>query len=148
MGLKHRRARVRWVQTWLEEGKTRFDIESFASSMRGARLLVLADPVNPTGGVFASEELEQIAWWAKRHDVLIYLDESFGHYRYESEALRLSALPHAENRLLIAGSVSKSHGLNAARVGWLLGCRHLFGHARRPRRWQRPSFRRCASRSR
>jgi aspartate/methionine/tyrosine aminotransferase len=125
LGLKHRRARIRWVQTWLENGKTRFDIESFAASMRGARLLVLADPVNPTGGVFAPEELEQIAWWAKKHDVLIYTDESFGNFRYESEETRLAALPNAENRLLIAGSVSKSHGLNAARVGWLLGCRHL-----------------------
>jgi aminotransferase len=86
---------------------------------------VLADPVNPTGGIYASEELEQIAWWAKKYDVLIYLDDSFGAYRYESEETRLIALPNTENRLLIAGSVSKSHGLNAARVGWLLGCRHL-----------------------
>ena len=65
LGLKHRRAKIRWVDTWLEEGKTRFDIEGFASAMRGARLLVLSDPCNPTGGVFAPEELEQIAWWAR-----------------------------------------------------------------------------------
>ena len=37
------------------------------------RMLVLADPVNPTGGVFAPEDLEQIAWWAKKHDVLVSL---------------------------------------------------------------------------
>ncbi len=125
LGLRHRRATIRWVETWMEEGKTRFDIESFAKAMRGARLLALADPVNPTGGVFAPEELEQIAWWAKKHDVLIYLDESFAGFRYEARTLRLADLPNAERRLLIAGSVSKTHGLNSARVGWLLGYRHL-----------------------
>jgi len=125
LGLKHRRARIRWVDTWLEEGKSRFDIEGFAAAMRGARLLVLSDPVNPTGGVFAPEDLEQIAWWAKRYDVLIYVDESFRQFRYEPERCNIGSLPHTENRLLSAGSVSKSHGLVAARVGWLVGCRHL-----------------------
>ncbi|MCE9531005.1 MAG: pyridoxal phosphate-dependent aminotransferase [Planctomycetes bacterium] len=127
LGLKHRRARIRWIDTWLEEGegKTRFDIEAFASAMRGAKLLVLSDPVNPTGGILAPEDLEQIAWWAKKHDVLIHLDESFGHYRSEPEGARLAAMPHSENRLLIAGSVSKTYGLASARVGWLQGHRHL-----------------------
>ena len=131
LGLQHRRARVHWVETWMEDGKTRFDIEGFAQAMRGARLLALADPVNPTGGVFAPEDLEQIAWWAKKHDVLIYLDESFAGFRYEADGqsgaqvVHLAGFPNAEQRLLIAGSVSKTHGLGSARVGWLLGRRNL-----------------------
>lgn len=125
LGLKHRRATIRWVNTWLEEGKTRFDIEDFAAAMRRAKLLVLCDPANPTGGILAIEDYEQIAWWAKRNDVLIYLDESFEQYRYEGERPRLASFPHAENRLLIASSVSKTYGLAAARIGWLMGCRHL-----------------------
>lgn len=125
LGLKHRRAKVRRVGTWLEDGKTRFDVESFASAMRGATLLVLCDPCNPTGGLLAPEDLEQIAFWANRHDVLIHLDESFAAFRYEPPTARLAALPHAKDRLLTAGSVSKAYGLGAARVGWLTGCRHL-----------------------
>jgi aspartate/methionine/tyrosine aminotransferase len=109
----------------MEGGKTRFDIEAFATAMRGARMLVLSDPANPTGGLLAPEDLEQIAFWAKRRDVLIYLDESFAAFRYESQATRLAAMPNAENRLVSAGSVSKGHGLGAARVGWLTGCRNL-----------------------
>src|SRR5262245_5683484 len=100
-------------------------MEAFAKAMRSARMLVLCDPVNPTGGVFAGEDLEQIAFWAKKFDVLIYQDESFSRYRYEAERVRLAGLPHAENRTLTAGSVSKTFGLTAARVGWLVGCRHL-----------------------
>ncbi len=88
-------------------------------------MLILNDPCNPTGGVFSVEDLEQIAFWAKKYDVLIYLDESFGAFRPESPRVHLTSLPAAENRLLIAGSFSKSHGLSAARVGWLMGNRHL-----------------------
>lgn len=125
LGLKHRRARTRWVNTWLEDGKTRFDIDDFASAMRGAKMLVLCDPANPTGGVLGAEDFEQISWWAKRHDVLIYLDESFEHYRYEHERPRLANFPLAENRLLLAGSLSKTYGLTTARVGWLMGSKYL-----------------------
>jgi aminotransferase len=125
LGLKHRRAQIRWVKTWLEVGRSRFDIGEFASAMRGAKLLVLGDPVNPTGGVLGAEDFEQIAWWARRYDVLVYLDESFDHYRYEAERVRLPDFPDVANRLLLAGSVSKTYGLTSARVGWLMGCRHL-----------------------
>ena len=125
LGLKHRRARVRWVPTTTEEGRTRFDATALAKALRGAQLLVLADPATPTGGVLAAEDLEQLAWWAKRHDALIYLDESFARFRYEGDRTHLAMLPHAEGRILCAGSVSKTYGLAGARVGWLTGDRHL-----------------------
>jgi aminotransferase len=125
IGLKHRRATIIWVPTRVEDGKVRFAMDAFGKAMRGARMLVLCDPANPTGAVFAGEDLEQIAFWAKKFDVLIYQDESFGRYRYEDDGIRLAGLPHAENRVITAGSVSKTFGLSAARVGWLTGCKHL-----------------------
>jgi aspartate/methionine/tyrosine aminotransferase len=125
IGLKHRRASVRWVRTWSDGGRVRFAMDAFAKSMRGAKLLVLADPANPTGGIFAPEDLEQVAFWAKKHDALIYQDASFDRWRAEPARARLASLPHAEGRVLTAGSFAKSHGLTAARVGWLSGYRHL-----------------------
>jgi aspartate/methionine/tyrosine aminotransferase len=125
IGLKHRRAAVRRVPTWSDGGRVRFAMDAFAKAMRGAKLLVLADPVNPTGCVFAPEDLEQIAFWARKHDALIYQDASFDRWRAEPARARLASLPHAEGRVLTAGSFAKSHGLTAARVGWLCGYRHL-----------------------
>lgn len=121
LGLQHRRARIRWVDTWMDNGHTRFDIEAFAATMRGSKLLVMADPCNPTGGTLAVEDLEQIAWWSKKHDVLIHLDESFQGHRHDHPATHLSQLPNSTGRLLCAGSVSKTFGMNHARVGWLTG---------------------------
>jgi aspartate/methionine/tyrosine aminotransferase len=125
LALRQRRARVRWVPTTLEDGRVRLRFDHLERALRGARLLVLASPANPTGGVFAAEDLEQIAWWAERSDVLLYSDESFERYRYEGEAPSLGTLPRARRRTLTAGSTSKGYALAAARVGWLAGYRHL-----------------------
>jgi aspartate/methionine/tyrosine aminotransferase len=127
IGLTHRRARLRWVPTWSDEGHVRFAIDAFTKAMRGAKMLVLADPVNPTGCVFAPEDLEQVAFWAHKHDVLIFQDMSFDRWRAEPAKARLASLPQCEGRILTCGSFTKSHGLSVARVGWLAGHRHLVG---------------------
>ncbi len=123
--LKHRRASIRWVNTTISDGYVRFDIEDFAAAMRGATMLVIANPNNPTGGQFAAEDFEQISWWAKKYDVLIYIDQSFANYQDEMNRLSLAGFPSCYQRLLLAQSVSKSVGLASARVGWLMGARTL-----------------------
>jgi aspartate/methionine/tyrosine aminotransferase len=125
LALRSRRARVRWVPTWMEEGRVRFRLDHLDQALRGARLLVVTSPTNPTGGSISPEDLEQIAWWADHRDVLVFNDEVFGRYRYEGRGLSLGTLSRARNRTLTAGSVSKGHALASARVGWLAGCRHL-----------------------
>ena len=125
VGAKSRRAKVRWVPTRMEDGRTRFDPAALASAVRGAKLIALADPGSPTGGTFADDDLERIADIAKRADALIYLDESFGRFRYDSPASRLASLPAAVGRTISAGSMTYEYGLGALRVGWLTGNRHL-----------------------
>ncbi len=125
LALRQRRARIRWVPTTVEGGRIRFPLDRLAGALHRARLLVLADPANPTGGTFAPEDLEQIAWWADHHDVLLFHDEAFARYRYEGERVPLGTLAKAVRRTLLAGSVSKGHALASVRVGWLSGHRHL-----------------------
>ncbi len=125
LALKQHRARVRWVPAIVEGGRLRFRLDRLAGALHGARLLVLSDPANPTGGVLAPEDLEQLVWWADHHDALIFYDEAFARFRYEGERAPLGALPKAVRRTLLAGSVSKGHGLHSARVGWLAGHRQL-----------------------
>jgi aspartate/methionine/tyrosine aminotransferase len=125
LAVRTRRARVRWLTTWVDNGRTRFRMDHLARALRGARLFLLSSPVNPTGGVLSPEDLEQIVWWAERHDVLILSDEVFERYHHDGDAVSVGALPRARGRTLTAGSVSKGHALAAARVGWLAGEREL-----------------------
>ena len=125
LGAKSRRAKVRWVPTWTDDGRTRFTFDSLAAAMKGAMLLVIADPTNPTGGVLGGEDLEHVAWLANRHDVLVYLDESFGRFRYDPSATTLARQKGMDARLISAGSVTQGYGLGSLRVGWLSGHRQL-----------------------
>jgi aspartate/methionine/tyrosine aminotransferase len=126
IGFQHRRAKVVSIPTSIDdEGHLRFEIAKFSKALRGAKMLAMCDPCNPTGGTFSAEDLQQIAYWAFKHDVLIYRDASFDHWRHQRPRTRLATLPYTEGRLLTACSFSKSHGLSTTRVGWLMGNRHL-----------------------
>jgi aspartate/methionine/tyrosine aminotransferase len=125
VGIASRRGRTRWIATANEEGRTRFAADALKTALRGAKLFALANPNNPTGGTLAPDDLEQIAYWANRYDVLLYLDESFSPFRYVESGEPLSGFTGAERRTLFAGSVTQEHGLRSVRVGWLAGPRHL-----------------------
>jgi aspartate/methionine/tyrosine aminotransferase len=119
-----RGARVRWVGAACEDGRLTLRFDQLARRLRGARLLVVNSPHNPTGGVVSPDDLEQLAWWCHRHDALILSDESFGRY-HDGACVSVATLPRARERTLTVGSVSKSHALAWARVGWVAAYRHL-----------------------
>jgi aspartate/methionine/tyrosine aminotransferase len=121
----HRGARLRWVPTQTENGRLLFRLDHLAEALRGAKMLLLANPANPTGATIAPEDLEQIEWWARHQDVLLFNDEVFARYCYEGKPSSLNDLPGARPRTLTAAGVSKSHSLAGARVGWLTGPRAL-----------------------
>jgi aspartate/methionine/tyrosine aminotransferase len=123
--LRQRRARIQWLSTWIEKGMIRFRFDRLAKRLRGAKFLVVNSPGNPTGGSFAAEDLEQIAWWARRRDVLIINDRVFEHYDYDGPSANIASIAKAAPRTLTIGSLSKSHGLASLRVGWLAGSEEL-----------------------
>jgi aspartate/methionine/tyrosine aminotransferase len=125
LGALSRRATIRWVPTWVEDGRCRYLSGGFERAMRGAKLLLLSNPVNPTGGCLSDEDLEHIAWIAAAYDVLIYADESFSRFRFASRGRAFGRLDGADRRILTAGSVTQEFGLGSLRVGWLAGPRHL-----------------------
>jgi aspartate/methionine/tyrosine aminotransferase len=125
LALQSRGARIHWIPTWVESGRTRFHMEPFVRALRHVRMIVVNSPTNPTGGVLAPEDLEQIVWWADRRDVLIFSDDVFKRFIYEDWPISIGTLAKGRKRTLTAGSVSKGYGLASARVGWLAGHRHL-----------------------
>jgi aspartate/methionine/tyrosine aminotransferase len=125
LGAKSRRAAVRWVPTWTEDGRSRYPAAAFERAMRGAKLLILSDPGNPAGGCLADDDLDHVAWIAAAYDVLVFADESFARFRYGPRGKAVGTLAGADKRILTAGSVTHEFGLGALRVGWLAGPRHL-----------------------
>lgn len=126
IGAQSRRAKISWLPVESDaEGRAVVDDSALRSTMRSAKLFALADPGSPTGATFSPESLERLAWYANRFDVLVYLDETFARFRYDGSPCGLAAMPGAESRTLVAGSVTAGYGLASARVGWLTGPRPL-----------------------
>ncbi|HSQ58620.1 MAG TPA: pyridoxal phosphate-dependent aminotransferase, partial [Gemmata sp.] len=125
LGAKSRRATARWVPTWTEDGRSRYLAQAFEKAMRGAKMLILSDPCNPTGGCLTEEDLDHIAWIAAAYGVLVFADESFSHFRYGNRTNAFGSLAGADKRILTVGSMTQEFGLGSLRVGWLSGPRHL-----------------------
>jgi aspartate/methionine/tyrosine aminotransferase len=125
LALRNRGLRIKRLRTWMDGGHTHFRDKSLSRSLRGSTVLLMASPDSPTGGTLATEELDQIAWWAHRRDVVVIDDAAFARFRYDGDAARLAHMPKLARRTLTIGSLSKTHGALAARIGWIAGHRHL-----------------------
>jgi aspartate/methionine/tyrosine aminotransferase len=111
-----------------DKGRLRFSLSRLVTGMKSAKLLLLNTPHNPTGAVIDPEDLELIAWYADREDILLFSDEVYERYQFDGPFVSIGSFPKAAARTFTANSLSKSHALAAYRVGWLAGPRHLIRH--------------------
>jgi cystathionine beta-lyase len=59
-----------------ENGRYRMDFDAYDAQMTGnEKMIILCSPHNPGGCVWTREELEQVAAFAKRHDLVLVSDE-------------------------------------------------------------------------
>jgi len=117
--LRLQRARIHWVPTTMAAHGLPFDQANLERAMRGARMVFVNSPSNPTGAVLSPAALEVIVNLARRHDVLIFSDEVYRRFVYDVPFTATASLPQARERTLTVGSLSKGHGMAGYRVGWL-----------------------------
>lgn len=130
LSLRQRRARLRWLPTTCEAGRTRIRLDAIRKTLAGARMLVIANPGNPTGGAIMGEELESLIWWCDKYDVLIYCDETYSGFADTMDLTPWPCAGKARSRTLVAGSFSRLGGAAGTRVGWLAGNRDLLSLCR------------------
>jgi aspartate/methionine/tyrosine aminotransferase len=82
------------------------------------RMVILNSPQNPTGGILARKDLEDIAAILRRHpDVWIYADEIYSRLVYEGAFASIASLPGMLERTIISDGASKTWAM----TGWRLG---------------------------
>jgi octopine/nopaline transport system ATP-binding protein len=82
--------------------------------------IVLSNPNNPTGGILRRDEILALAAVAKRHDLWLVCDEIYREICYEEGIASLASCGLVEDRLVILGSLSKSHAMAGWRMGWMI----------------------------
>jgi len=82
------------------------------------RAIVVNTPHNPTGRVFDRSELESVADFCLRHDLIAITDEVYEHMVYEGEHISLASLPGMWERTITLSSLGKTFSLTGWKVGW------------------------------
>jgi alanine-synthesizing transaminase len=93
------------------------------------RALVIINPNNPTGAVYARDTLLGLLELARRHDLLVLTDEIYDQILYEDAVHECAAALAPDLLVLTLGGLSKTYRLAGFRSGWLVvsGPRHDAG---------------------
>jgi aspartate aminotransferase len=94
------------------------------------RMVIANSPCNPTGAVIPPDEFAKIFDVCKRHGVWLLSDECYSHFTYgTAKPFTLASLPGSRDRLIIAGSFSKTFAMTGWRMGYLLAPQPLVAAA-------------------
>lgn len=83
------------------------------------RILILNFPTNPTGAVLTRSDLEGIAQFAIKHDIIVITDEIYSELTYEAERICIASLPGMKERTVFLNGFSKAWAMTGFRLGFL-----------------------------
>ena len=84
------------------------------------RGIMINSPANPSGKVFTREELEWIAAFAVRHDLIVFTDEIYEYFVYEGRHISPATLPGMRERTVTISGYSKTFSITGWRVGYTI----------------------------
>ena len=94
------------------------DLDAMANAINDqTRVVFLANPNNPTGTMFGSEEFQDFMAQVPDH-VVVVLDEAYSEYVSDADYPDGLELLGQYSNLIVTRTFSKAYGLAALRVGW------------------------------
>ncbi len=104
-----------------ESNSFKLTIEALEKAVtKKTKAMILNSPNNPTGTAYTKEELEKIATFAQKHDIIIISDEIYEKLLYgESGHISIASLSEdAYNRTIVINGVSKAYAMTGWRIGY------------------------------
>jgi N-succinyldiaminopimelate aminotransferase len=99
-----------------------YDPEALAAAVGPrTKLVLLNSPHNPTGKVFSTEELDEVAALCRTHDLLAVTDEVYEHLVFDGTHVPLATRPGMRERTLTISSGGKTFSFTGWKVGWVSG---------------------------
>jgi aspartate aminotransferase len=102
------------------------DLEKVTTSKTKA--LVINSPSNPTGGAATRQQLEEIAKFAVKKDVIVISDEIYEKIIYDGfEFTSIAQLPGMVERTVLVNGLSKAYSMTGWRIGYAAAPADLVG---------------------
>lgn len=105
-----------------KKGKYTFDVEAMEEKLeKDVKAFVLCNPHNPVGRVFTRAELEYIADFCERHDLLLISDEIHSQLIFEGSHIPAFMInENAKNRSITLTSAAKTYNIPAIPFGFAI----------------------------
>lgn len=85
------------------------------------KALLIGYPNNPTGAILSKEDLEAIARFAIKHDLIVISDEIYGDLTYgDTKHVCFAGLPEMKDRTILLNGFSKAYAMTGWRIGYAL----------------------------
>ena len=109
--------------TLLEDSGFQPDPEEIEEKITGrTKMILVASPSNPTGGVTRKDVLERIAELAIKHDLLALSDEIYEKIVYPpAEHVSIATFQDMRERTILLNGFSKFYSMTGWRLGYVLG---------------------------
>jgi aminotransferase len=106
----------------LHEPDWTFDPEELAAAFNArTKAIIINTPNNPTGKVFAREELETIGALCRKWDAIAISDEIYEHITYDGHRhIPIATIDGMAGRTVTINSLSKTYSVTGWRVGWTI----------------------------
>lgn len=107
-----------------EDNSFKYTIENLEGAVTDkTKAIILNSPNNPTGTVYNKEELQTIADFAKKHDLIIVSDEIYEKLIYSNDKhVSIASLSEdAYKRTIVINGVSKAYAMTGWRIGYAAG---------------------------
>lgn len=105
-----------------KHGSAGLDLRALEEAFKeGVKLFVFSNPNNPTGAVYSKEEINEIAFLAKKYGAALIVDELYARQIFDGKYTHLCACDQIpENMITIIGP-SKTESLSGFRLGVAFG---------------------------
>lgn len=105
----------------LEEEDFQINIERLEGLItERTKALIVNTPNNPTGASFTKKTLEDIAYIAKKYDLIVIADDIYGAYSYENPFIPIVTIDGMKERTITINSFSKDYTMTGWRIGHVL----------------------------
>jgi aminotransferase len=85
------------------------------------KMIWMCNPSNPTGHVFSRQDLETIAEVAKKHNMIVFMDEIYEKIVYDgAQYISMASLPDMQDRTITVNGFSKAYAMTGWRIGYVV----------------------------
>ncbi len=85
------------------------------------KAMLIGYPNNPTGAIMTRRDLQRIAEFAEKHDLIVISDEIYGDLTYSGLHECFAAMPNMRDRTILLNGFSKAYAMTGWRIGYALG---------------------------